>query len=1362
MDKQKEFPVDGLLPKLETQAASFIAKNPKFDGRGTLIAILDTGVDPKAPGLSVTTDGKRKILDCIDCTGSGDIIMSALITPTPPTETEPFYSVTSPYTNQLLRLRKDWDVSKGVRIGLKKIEDLYTKDVLERVWERRKKRDEIEEQGLLASKGADDKEEKERIEILKDLKKGYKQFSTHLHVLYFEKSDFPVVAVDTLDTGDFTVEKLIGSFKETGDIGCFKEDSGVNFTWSFFEKIEEQGKDKGGILSLVTCAGAHGTHVAAITSANFPSNPELNGVAPGAQLISLKIGDTRLGSMETGTGLIRAIRELRNWGVDLVNMSYGEAAVIGGHNIGRIAEEIETLVNEKNVIFTSSAGNDGPALSTIGAPNSLTGSIIGVGAYVLKDMVDADYALIDQDFDGEGSVHPGIYTWSSRGPTHDGDLGHTIYAPGAAITSVPQYTKQSSQLMNGTSMACPNLCGCLALIASGLKATGISYTAYAIKTALLNTAKDIGNEFGVGFIQVEKVWEYLGLLLETRRLDYWYKVRIVDRNNARGIYLRTENETRSVVTSNVEVEPIFPCDGVIQEFDLEETTKPDVSTQSKSVLEPNQNFETISKLGKGMEDTNKEVDEKKLSMDIWSTLKVKYFKNSEEVKEHEEWIKVPEFVVFGSKGRTFTVIIDSSRLPTGFHYAEIQGYDSQNLKYGVLFRVPVVICKPEIVSEIAKIPSPEGLGWEKERVVEYEETFGPGSIKRKFISIPEDCNFVDIEIKSKNREIPARFVLHTLQLQSQSRYTKHEYQTYALISKSSQLNKTIPVLPSTTLELCLAQFWSSANITNVSMSLKFHGVFVNTKGVMGGTGGGGIYCGGGLSGAGGGGLGSAIWMSGGAGCRADVIGMGKEDIGYSVNIDSLRKFIRPTESKIQPLKSRDIIGDSLQLFEAVLTYSFKAPDGGGSVVPRFPKFNDMLYDSPVENFCFIVFDSTKRSISFQDIYPKPITLTDGTFTLRAQIVSKSYSILEKLLSTQLVLDISIKLISIPTYAYFSDTITTNPTNNKKKNLQRSGDSDVVWIPALEDDKYPKNAKVGDLLLGKFGVLGDRKIEKGGNVAVVIVVPPSAPKEDNGGSSKPGSTEEKDEEKELKEAIRDLEIAYLKKMKDGEVRRKHREKLEKEYSGHLPLKQAILEVLVKECAKNDGDCDAEKIQDIINQCNAIIEQCDVNNLAMYYGVKTDLTSDAAKTKKAEMEKLKEALLGALSWKTWAYKQLVLLKESKKEDSTECLTSFDDALAQYAQWISSDPPTNDGRYLLQWAWRQRRKSAFVVAVKAVHKYLEDKKNTEVASTVGYAGEGNVWKKLCAVKVQLFDDLGWNIWKRYEEKWNLSRNMNDWAPF
>ena len=56
------------VPKTEIQALSFIEANPSYDGRGTVIAILDTGVDPGAAGLQVTTDGSKKIIDVVDCT----------------------------------------------------------------------------------------------------------------------------------------------------------------------------------------------------------------------------------------------------------------------------------------------------------------------------------------------------------------------------------------------------------------------------------------------------------------------------------------------------------------------------------------------------------------------------------------------------------------------------------------------------------------------------------------------------------------------------------------------------------------------------------------------------------------------------------------------------------------------------------------------------------------------------------------------------------------------------------------------------------------------------------------------------------------------------------------------------------------------------------------------------------------------------------------------------------------------------------------------------------------------------------------------------------------------------------------------
>ena len=209
-------------------------------------------------------------------------------------------------------------------------------------------------------------------------------------VLFKDDKGLWNVLIDTSESGDLSRGVRLRSFRETGDISPLTKEDRLNVSLTVF--------DEGDICQLVSACSAHGTHVASIAAAHFPGEPQKDGLAPGAQIVSISIGDGRLHSMETGTALARAcmyLMQSKHYKVDVVNMSYGEHS--HWSNSGRIGDLMNEVINKHGIVWVASAGNAGPALSTVGTPPDIsTNSVIGVGAYVSPEMMvrlDDDYTL---------------------------------------------------------------------------------------------------------------------------------------------------------------------------------------------------------------------------------------------------------------------------------------------------------------------------------------------------------------------------------------------------------------------------------------------------------------------------------------------------------------------------------------------------------------------------------------------------------------------------------------------------------------------------------------------------------------------------------------------------------------------------------------------------------------------------------------------------------------------------------------------------------------------------------------------------------------------------------------------------------
>ncbi|WPP29844.1 S8 family serine peptidase [Streptomyces sp. CL7] len=464
-------------PSFETGAVDFVKKNPRADGRGVTIGILDSGVDLGHPALQRTTTGERKIVDWVTAT---DPIVDSDQTWRPMVN-----AVSGP---AFTYGGATWTAPEGsYQVSL--FRESYTT-------------------------GGDAKGDANRDGDTTDV----------WGVLYDAAAG--TVRVDLNNNQDFSDDTPMKPYKDGFQIGWFGTDdpkTDVAERQPFVVEIRKDvpmdpyGGDwigkKADFVNIGVIESEHGTHVAGITAANGLFGGKMNGAAPGAKLVSSRACTWSGGctSVALTEGMIDLVTKR---GVDIVNMSIGGLPALNDGNNAR-AELYNRLIDTYGVQLVISAGNSGPGANTIGDP-ALADKVISVGASVSRETWAANYG-------SEVRTRYAMMPFSSRGPREDGGFTPTLVAPGAAVNTIQTWLPGAPVaeagyslpagygMLQGTSMASPQAAGASALLLSAAKQKRVELTPATLRTALTSTARHIKGvqayEEGAGLIDVVDAWE---------------------------------------------------------------------------------------------------------------------------------------------------------------------------------------------------------------------------------------------------------------------------------------------------------------------------------------------------------------------------------------------------------------------------------------------------------------------------------------------------------------------------------------------------------------------------------------------------------------------------------------------------------------------------------------------------------------------------------------------------------------------------------------------------------------------------------------------------------------------------------------
>ena len=444
-----------LMPLGPTGVVAWHQAHPTWDGRGVLIAILDSGIDPTVDGLKTTSTGQPKLVDLRDFSGEGRIALTRV---TPQGDAVTVGGKTLTGVGRLLGINSagPWYAGtlREIPLGEVPAADVNWNNTV----------------------------------------------GDTLPVLVTRASDGWVLLADLDGDGSLANEHPIHDYLVARESFGWAA-KGRTPSLGFAVNFSEQGGEP--VLDLYFDTSGHGTHVAGIaTGHDIFGVPGFDGVAPGAEVMGLKIANDAQGGISTTGSMLAALDYAIKAAAQrqkplVVNMSFGVGnEQEGAARIDHLFDSV--LAAHPEVVFTVSAGNDGPGLSTLGFPGSAA-RVISVGATFPRAFLMRD----------PGTGADPLAYFSSRG----GEVARPdIVTPGVAYSTVPHWN-QGDEVKGGTSMASPHAAGLSALLVSALTQAGQPVRALRLRQALMTTAQPLDGmtiiDQGAGLPNVSRAWAWL-------------------------------------------------------------------------------------------------------------------------------------------------------------------------------------------------------------------------------------------------------------------------------------------------------------------------------------------------------------------------------------------------------------------------------------------------------------------------------------------------------------------------------------------------------------------------------------------------------------------------------------------------------------------------------------------------------------------------------------------------------------------------------------------------------------------------------------------------------------------------------------